>query len=190
MHGVPPDQEVNLLLNADVYADDVKAFISALGLAGNSQSTVSADAASGRFVLLFGGSIANWSAGEPIHISASVQYIEGRDKVTVVGQVVPEFGLEQLDGSLEIPPPPTILICPADHPVVFEKNVAQDADYNLLYGAGMEQYSAYFNEYGYDGQFRLPAGTYRLYAFVDFFIGDNCQGENVTLQASTIITVR
>ena len=81
-------------------------------------------------------------------------------------------------------------MCPADHPVVFEKNVAQDTDFRLLQGAGTEQYSAYFQQYGYDGQLRLPAGTYRLYAFVDFFIGDNCQGEHVSITASLVIHVR
>jgi hypothetical protein len=188
--GHPFAHGIDLVLNGDVSADDVEAFVTDLDSAGSSQSTVSAQAASGRFVLLFGGRIGNWAAGEPIHISASVLYMEGRDKVTMVGQVVPAFGLEQLDGSLEIPPPPTILMCPADHPVVFERNVAQDTEYHLLQGAGSEQYSAYFNEYGYDDQFRLPAGTYRLYALLDFFVGDNCQGEQVTLQASTVITVR
>jgi hypothetical protein len=183
------DQSVDLVLNADISADDIKAFLVNSAGPDEIRTIISASAAAGRFVLQMSSKPEGWAAGEPIQISTSLQYIEGWDKVTVVGQAVPQFGIEQLDGSLEIPPPPTILMCPADHPHVFQKNVEQKTDFRLLSGAGREQWSEYFRLYGYDDHFRLPAGTYRLYAFVDFFVGDNCQGDHVTVEGSVVIRV-
>lgn len=168
------NQGVSLLLHGDVSADDVDASVSNSDSDGNSRSLVNAYAASGRFVLQLTGRTEGWSTTEPIQLLTSVQYIEGRDKVTAIGLATPVFGLEQLDGPLEISPPPTTLQCPASHPVVFERDVAQDASFHL---------------FGYD-EVRLGPGTYRLYALLDFFVGDNCQGEHVRLTASVVIQVR
>jgi hypothetical protein len=188
--GTARTQSVELVLSSPVFANDVEGFVSDLSSNGNSNFTnVTASTDSGTFELMLGGGSWDWVAGEPIDVSAYLLYQGPNDKVTLSGLVIPTLGFEQLDGTLEVPPPPTILMCPAiDH--VLRRGVAAKTDFRVFESAGNEQYSAYFDQYAYDEHFRLPAGTYRLYAGVQFSVGSSCQGESVQLRTSIVIHVR
>lgn len=183
-------QSVELLLNAPVSADDVEAFVSDLGGGGGNFTTVRAETGSGSFELSLGGGNWDWAAGEPIAITAGLLFEGAQESVTLSGMFKPRFGFEQLDGDLEVPPFPIILLCPpTDH--TLRSGVDDFTDFRVSQGAGNEQYGEYFNEFGYDDRFRLPSGTYRLYASVFFNVGSDCHGESsVQLQTSVVIRVR
>jgi hypothetical protein len=182
-------QSVELVLSGPVFASDVEGFVSEISELGGGNFTVLKTATSvGSFDLAFGGGNVDWVAGEPIDISALLTYEGPDDKVSLAGMVYPEFGFEQLDGTLEVRPDGIIHSCPHTLPVL-KRNVGQYSDFRVSEGIGNEQYTQYFDQYGYDDQFRLPAGTYRLYAIVSAQI-NGCGGEPLNLSASVVIHVR
>ena len=122
-------------------------------------------------------------ANEPIDgVQAILEYRGDRKSVTVSGWPTPEILFEQLDGDLSLQPYGHILICP-------------DREYRLAPSqpltAGIQQRgtppiaddpnAAYYDQYMYDGQFRLPVGAYRIYTGVSFNIGPHCTGDTFTL---------
>jgi hypothetical protein len=50
-----------------------------------------------------------------------------------------------------------------------------------------EPFASYYEQFMYDGQFRLPAGTYRVYANSTFSVGSGCGSLPLPLSASIVI---
>ena len=128
------------------------------------------------------------AANEPINITASLTYA-GLDSVTLSGWWRPDFGFVSLTGGPSLHPYGHILLCP-------------DAEAQLSPGGGIvgqlehphppapgDPNNAYFDEYAYDGQFRLPAGTFLIFTGVGFNVGGNCSGDHVALRTGIVIHV-
>ena len=152
------------------------------------RGTASQHTDAGDFELELTAGASEYAAGEPVDISASVTYRGPAESVTVtgVGDLVNGFGIRQIDGPISIGPG-------WDEPCVqdeLENGVPQVEPYRKSGGWSpddplAELYQAFFD----DPEFRLPAGTYIITAYSEFYAGD-CGGELVDLAASVVIRVR
>jgi hypothetical protein len=135
------------------------------------------------------GSNSDFAANEPIAITSTLDYTGDRESVTLAGGPTPQFGFEQLDGGLYVDLPPHGLTCPReDTELVRGEGIQVDYVRELPIPAD-EPFASYYEQFMYDGQFRLPAGTYRVYANSTFSVGSGCASLPLPLSASIVIHV-
>lgn len=178
-------QRVQLTLSAPLLSADVEGQVLVSG-----RGTDWTETEAGWFGLDVSADKSEYAADEPIEIQAKLTYIPGQnDQVVISGFVGPEFALEQLDGELELNTGDSVLLCP--EPQRLQGDVPLTRSFTAPSSWPPEHPDAgFFERYMYDGQLRLPSGTYRIFAQSSFSIGDGCTGEEVDLRTSVIIRVR
>lgn len=154
-------------------------------------STTGTDVASssvGPFRLRLSAPRSTYRAHELIEgITAELTYDGGSQVVAVVGtgQLIYGFSTEMLDGPYAtgagVDEP-----CVPDHitrgePIVqpYEKSGGYDPD---------RPYADFYDAFFADPELRLPAGTWRITAYSEFYLGE-CGGESVELKASIVLDV-
>ncbi|MEX2546560.1 MAG: hypothetical protein WD830_02075 [Chloroflexota bacterium] len=176
-------QQLRLFLNEPLSAERVDALITH-GMSGtDSQLT-----AAGTFTLTVFARAAEYAVDEPIDVHAELVY-EGPARsavVTGVGELVNGFGVRQLDGPISIGPgwnEPCIrdsLTNGVELVEPYRKSGGWSEDDPLR-----DFYMSFFA----DPELRLPAGTWAITAYSEFYSGE-CGGELVKLTASVVIEVR
>jgi hypothetical protein len=165
---------------------DVRAFAIDESTSSNTISSFGSDG--GGFQLRLEAPAEGLLANSPLDVTSSLTYVY-EDPVTLSGWWRPDFGFTSLTGGPSLYPYGNILMCPDS-----ELEMSYD-DSVMGRLQGPEELTPddpnypYRNEYAYDGQFRLPAGTYLIQTGVNFNIGPNCTGDRVDLQTSIVITV-
>jgi hypothetical protein len=173
-------ETLTLTLNTAVDASNVNAFVTTGPIASSSVETHGHG-----FALSLSASHDTYVAESPIDVSATTQYV-GPDAITVSTYGV-VFGFEQLDGTLEMYPA-SGLMCgslrtlePGDQDGwAYNKSGSWDnGDPN----------AEFYRQYIADPLLRLPAGEYRVFAYLSF-MNEHCPGESVSVTSSIVIHVR
>jgi hypothetical protein len=173
-------RQVRLELEQPIDASDVELFFTH---DGRGTDTAVISEGEHQFELSIEADKPEYIAGEPIEVSGALLSV---GDVTLSGHVGPMFGIEQLDGDIRHYPGPFVAMCPPS--VTMDGGVPRSRDVTHPQGAGPDGDSD--DEYFVDGHLRLPAGTYRIFAMSSFSIGETCTGNQLTLEASTVIRVR
>lgn len=173
-----------------IAADDLYAF-QAIETRNLNRSIVSHGSSAGAFDLALEAANTTYVAGEPIDdIEARLLYEGDHEFATISGGGTPHLRFDQLDGDLAFVPYGSVLLC-RPRELELRRGIALSAKFERPDDiAPGDPNNAYYEQYMYDGQFRLPAGTYLITAAASFNIGSNCQGEHVALSTSIVIHVR
>ena len=159
----------------------------ACGLVTGAKAPVSS-AHHGPFVLEFEASASSYVANEPVSAVARLSY-EGADsiaKLSGTGSGAILFNIEQLDGDLDQSAFQHDNCKPyelsADQPIEipFRKSGAFDPN---------GPRAAFWSDFFAEPELRLPAGRYRLTAFVPLSVGVGCPNPPLDLRASIEIDV-
>lgn len=164
---------------------DIQAFVTRESVA---EDTTSNAAGVGSFDLLLAAPLGGVPANEPIDITASLTY-KGSDPVTLSGSWRPDFSFVSLAGGPSLHTYGSILLCPdAEAQLSPGDSIVGQLEHPQPQVSG-DPNNAYYDEYAYDGQFRLPAGTYLIFTGVAFNVGSQCSGDRVALRTAIVIRV-
>jgi hypothetical protein len=128
-------------------------------------------------------------AGEPIDLQTTLAYL-GTDVAVIVGSDWSPpvwFGLEHIDGDLDLDGPISLLTCqltPLDAGVPLQIPFIKNGGYS-----SDDPDAAYWKAFFDDRVFRLPAGRWRLSANFQGMTSDRCEGAIHRLRAALTFDV-
>lgn len=184
-------RRVELGFTEPVGPTDIRAFVAdEFAFANSNSSHGSATTAEGSFDLLLVAPLNDFQANEPIDLTAELAYDGTADSVTLSGHWLPAISFQSLTGGPILYPYGSILLCP-DQEVELRRGVGLQAHFTRPDSpASGDPNNAYYDQFMFDGQFRLPAGTYLISTAVSFSLGSNCTGDHVVLRTAIVIHVR
>jgi hypothetical protein len=175
---------INAELAPENLVTDIEAHLVSAGLGTDGIAT-----SAGEFYLTLSSGAPQYTSDDPIDIQAQLFYEGDQPTIDLSGvfSLVNGFGVEQLDGDLEMgagwaePCVPHELRSGEPLVVPYEKSAGWSQD---------DPNADFYRDWSADPLLHLPAGTWLVTAYSDFMIGSGCSGQRVQLETSIVVTVR